>query len=107
MNNNYDCNLKPLCIEFIVDERSGVWFGWNLEREKIDPYTIPTWTEKSMGLVRQWVEEGSLVKRINEQVVNFFNGAIGADIKIPNNYPYQLYEHGKSELCVEGKLREK
>lgn len=96
--------LKPLIVEFIVDH-TGVHFGWGIERGKIDPHRICLWGERHNSQVQSWIQEATLVERVNEQVVQFFDGTLAVDIKIPPNYPYQLYRQGERYLCAEGILR--
>ena len=95
---------KPLCVEYKVGE-NGVYFGWNLDREKINDWHL-IWKEGPGDLVKKLQDKENLAEKVHEEVLMFFNGPISVDINIPNNYPYQLYETGKDEPYFEGRLRE-
>ena len=95
---------KPLCIEYIIDS-DGVHFGWKIDRAKISHY-MPIWDDRQLDLIKKMQEDGTIQEKIKERILNFFNGPLSEDLKIPKAYPYLLYEYGKDEPYCEGKLRE-
>lgn len=95
---------QPLRIEYLVDYERGLWIGWSMNRNKISqrsPYQFVLSSRQEIGLV----ERERLPDFADKEVRRFFNGPLTADLRIPEGYPYELYEFGAEAPCKKGKLR--
>lgn len=97
---------KPLAIIYEV-RNEDIWLGWGLDRNNVR-------CDFRLGVVgglegiRIFCKGRSIDEAVHDCAISLFNDRKGimADVKIPQDYPYEFYLYGSDDPVYRGRLRE-